>query len=64
MTVSRMMKTKQTKSSKSVHSVVLGGGVVPTTVKDDIKKCTITDLVNAYKRVMVSAILRGDNKLN
>ena len=64
MTVSQIMRKKKTKLSKPVHSVVLGGGVVPTTVKKDLQKVDITDLINAYKRVLISALMRGNNKLN
>ena len=59
-----MMRKKKTKLSKPVHSVVLGGGVVPTTAKKDLQKVDITDLINAYKRVLISALMRGNNKLN
>ena len=31
---------------------------------EDLKKATVVDLINAYKRVMLSLIIRGDNKLN
>jgi len=58
------MRKKKTKLSKPVHSVVLGGGVVPTTAKKDLQKVDITDLINAYKRVLISALMRGNNKLN
>ena len=63
MTVSQMTRI-MTKSSKSVHSVVLGSGRKATSVKKDLKKADITDLINAYKRVMMSSIMRGNNKLN
>jgi hypothetical protein len=58
------MTRKTTKLSKSVHSVVLGGGVVPTSVKQDLQKTNITDLLNSYKRVLISALMRGKNTLN
>jgi hypothetical protein len=58
------MTRKTTKLSKSVHSVVLGGGVVPTSAKQDLQKTNISDLINAYKCVMMSLIIRGKNKLN
>ena len=59
-----MMRKKKTKLSKPVHSVVLGGGVVPTSVKQDLQKIEVTDLINAYKRVLISALMRGNNTLN
>jgi hypothetical protein len=63
MTVSQMTR-KKTKLSKSVHSVVLGGGVVPTSAKQDLQKTNVTDLLNSYKRVLISALIRGKNTLN
>ena len=60
MIVSQMTK-KLSKSIKK-HSVVLKEA--EKSASEDLKKTTVTDLLNAYKRVMLSMILRGDNKLN
>ena len=49
--------------SKSIkHSVVLKEA--EKSASEIIKKATVTDLINAYKRIMISAIIRGNNKLN
>ena len=60
MIVSRMTRKKLSKPIK--HSVVLKEA--EKSASEDLKKATVTDLMNAYKRVMLSLIIRGDNKLN
>jgi hypothetical protein len=60
MIVSRMTRKKLSKSIK--HSVVLEEA--EKSASETIKKATVTDLINAYKRIMISAIIRGNNKLN
>lgn len=55
------MRKKLSKPIKK-HSVVLEEAEKSASVT--LKKATVTDLINAYKRVMISAILRGNNKLN
>ena len=59
MMVSRMVKSSKNPSIK--HSVVQKEAVKAAS---EIKRATIADLINAYKNVMMSAILRGKNKLN
>ena len=58
--VSRM--TKRLSKSIKKHSVVLKEA--EKSASENLKKATVTDLLNGYKRVMLSLIIRGDNKLN
>ena len=58
--VSRVTRKKLSKSIE--HSVVLKEA--EKSASETIKKATVTDLINAYKRIMISAIIRGNNKLN